>query len=143
MPTSGRRVTTTTIKPTVFLSATLLKKDKTIPSTLFPFSLPYSGSVKKDNGATYAQGADGRQWTASAADEFNGRALFSHSDFIQTHAYGGKGNGFPVRYIIQKNNSLHFIPILASVLRINRPPYWPQYYFSGLIWSLLGWWRQL
>ncbi len=64
----------------------------------FPFSLPYSGAVYRDSGATVTQGTDGNWWSQGANSGTNARYLNIAGNYTNPENNYYKTYGLSVRY---------------------------------------------
>ena len=67
----------------------------------FPFSLPYSGFVYRESGATVLQGTNGRWWSAGSNSSTGARDLYIYGNYTYPESDGYKTLGFSVRCVAQ------------------------------------------
>ena len=79
------------------------KQKKTNPSTLFPFSLPYSGNTRATSGDNVNHGTLGSFWLNRInSDTLAGRLTIFETDSISPQSASSRTNGFSVRCVDKK-----------------------------------------
>ena len=67
----------------------------------FPFSLPYSGDVRRTDGKVYYQGTNGYFWSAGSDSATNARYLYYLGNYTNPENSNYKTSGLSVRCVAQ------------------------------------------
>ncbi|MBQ3271288.1 hypothetical protein IJH10_01640 [Candidatus Saccharibacteria bacterium] len=73
-------------------------------SSAFPFSLPYSGNVNRESGATVNQATNGNFWSAAPSSTTNSRNLNFNGTNVWPENDNYRTNGFSVRCVARRSS---------------------------------------